>query len=384
MHTQRLQSIFFSLFKTMEEFALIDKSRSMTARARYDSALNANTALQNLLKREAGEKDAQQLMGSSNFYTLTVGRRDFTQSDADWVYLNGQGEYFSLRDVSLSEDIFVRDEVSVEETFKVGRIPLRPFTSSGQRTRMTKTSIGLYRINSSMEEWSEDLLERLKSERDRLGRPLRPQEVGPICDANPEWVNDDSGLIARCHRDTAGDKASYEVALISGDRRLANQMAETCNVTVKRLSPREFARTATDFGIQLEAGMNPYFLRKRGVRSDFIYIDTGAISAASVPLVEEAGITYHRQVHHTGWDGDRRFSKVTLTKLPKTRLLEEVHQPVRRPRIWRSGSRPHESAYSSHSSWKGSLRTSRSDQSWWRSGNPPPLTARSKQRLTAN
>jgi hypothetical protein len=56
--------------------------------------------------------------------------------------------------------------------------------------------------------------------------------------------------------------------------------------------------------------------------------------------------------------------------------MKEVHRPVTRPRIWRSGSRPHESSYSSHSSWKGSVRSSRTDSSWWRSGNKTPLTNR--------
>jgi hypothetical protein len=375
-HTRRLQSIFQSLFPKMETFALIDKDRSRTMRNRYDGALHANSALQRLLRREAGASDAQELMGSEAFYTLTVGKRDFTRNDAMWVYLNGQGENYSLNDVTLSEDIFVREEVSVEETYKVGGIPLRPYFTCGEKLRPTRTKVGLYQINQTMEEWSENLLERLRTERDRKGRPLRPYEVGPICDQDREWVNDDSGLIAQAHRCAAGAKASYRVVLVSDDRRLANQMAETCNATVIRLSPTEFVRLAHIEKVQITSDMSPDFLKEYGVTCDLILLDTGSISAKAVAMVDERGTLYNRAVRHTGWRDGHRFSEITLTKLTKTRLMKEVHRPVTRPRIWRSGSRPHESAYSSHSSWKSSLRSSGSELSWWRRSEAP-LTTRS-------
>jgi hypothetical protein len=375
-HTQRLRSIFHGLFPTMEMYANLDKERSRTARARYDNALNANTALQNLLKREAGKKDAITMMGSSAFYQCTTGKRDFTRSDAEWVYLNGQGENYSLHDVSLSEDTFVRAEVSSEETFKVAGIRLRPYFSGGEQIRPTKIKVGLYQINSTQEEWSEDLLERLKSERDRLGRPLTSQEMGPICDKDPEWVNDDSGLIARCHRDVSGTKARYSVCLVSGDRRLANKMAETCNVTVIRIHPKQVLPMLHKRGETPSASTDVSFLKDHGVSCDYYYVDTGSLSAASVEVVEEDGDLYHRVLLDTGWQDGSRFSKVTLTKVRSTRLRKEIHKPVTRPKIWRSGSRPHESAYSSHSSWKRSVTSTSSDSKWWRRTDPTTPTNR--------
>jgi len=377
-HTRRLQSIFLSLFPKIEDFERIDKERSRRYRARYDNALSANSALQNLLKREATEKDARQMMGSDAFYTLTVGRRDFTRLDAEWVYLNGQGENYSLRDVSLSEDIFVRDEVSVEETFKVAGIPLRPYFSGGEKLRPTKVKVGLYQINQSMEEWSEHLLERLKSERDAKGRPLRPHEVAPIFDEDREWVNDDTGLIDQCHRKVSGTRASYRVGLVSSDKRLANQMAETCNVTVIRLHPQEFVRAAFLKGIEIHSKTNPNFLNEFGdMNLDHIFMDSGSVAASAVRMTDESGVLYSRTVLETGWSEGSRFSKVSLTKVPQTRLVKQVHRPVTRPKTWRSGSRPYESSYSSHSSWKGSIRSSGSESSQWRVENKPPLTRRS-------
>lgn len=371
-HTRRLQSIFLSLFPKIEDFERIDKDRSRTMRARYDSALSANSALQNLLRREASASDAIKLMGSDAFYTITMGRRDFTRSDAEWVYLNGQGENYSLRDVTLSEDIFVREEVSVEETFKVGGIPLRPYFSSGAKLRPTRTKVGLYQINQTMEEWSENLLERLILERNRLGRPLHPSEMGPICDEDREWVNDDSGLIAQAQRFTSGTKSSYRIGLISADKRLANQMAETTNSVVVRLHPQEFARLAFLKGIEISSGTNPNFINEFGnLNLDTILMDSGSVSAHAVSMSEEDGVLYRRTVLETGWSEGTRYSKISLTKLPKTRLVTQVHRPVTRPKIWRSGSRPYESSYSSHSSWRDSVRSSDTDSSWWRGGTSP-------------
>jgi len=354
-HTRRLQRIFNGVFTSMKEITDYDRDRSSVSRARYEGALNANSALVNLLRREANHLDAQRMMGDKNFTTLTVGRRDLTRYDTEWVYLNGQGEVYSLRDVLLSEDIFVRSEVSEEETFKVGGIILHPFQLHGSTPTVTKTKVGLYKINHSMEEWSENLLQRLIDRRSTLGRPLTNQEIEPICNQDREWVNDDSGLIGRCHNEVSSAKALQTVALVSGDRRLANQMAETCNVTVLRVDPHQYVvrqvRSGSEPGTE-----DPQLLKAAGMKGfDTVYVDTGSISAHAARMVEEESILYTRLVNDTGWSGNHRFTSVTLKRadVPK-RIQFEVHRPVIRPKVWRSTSRSHSSVYSSHSSWRRS------------------------------
>jgi len=371
-HTRRLQNIVLSILPSMKDYARLDKDRVRTLRARYDNALSANSALQNLLKREATRHDAQLMMGDKAFHTLTVGKLTFTPFDAEWVYSNGQGETLSLRDISLSEDIFVREEVSVEETFKVGGITLRPIYSQGPVTRYSKTKVGLYQINQTMEEWAEDLLGRLQEAKAKIGRPLHPDEMGTICDQDTEWVNDDSGLIARCHRDNADAGARHAVILISGDRRLANQMAETSNVLVIRILPREYVVACTNRGLNPQE-VNRALLNEKLGRAcpPHIYIDMGSLAADSVSLVQDSGTIYRRTVLDTGWDGDRRFSKVNLTEQRVSfRFRVEKHYPITRPRYWRSGSTPAESSYSSHASWRRGTSSS-SESSWWRQGPPP-------------
>nr|QTP72365.1 hypothetical protein [Botrytis cinerea binarnavirus 5] len=379
-HTRRLESIFHGVFDNMEKFSSLDKERSKTLRARYDGALNANAALQNLLNREAGRGDAMKLMGSDNFLTVTSGKLDFTREDASWVYMNGQGENYSLRDVSLSEDMFVREEVSLEETFKVGGLPLRPFMVTGAKQRLTKTKVGLYNISSTMEEWAEDLIGRLLTERSLRGRPLRPVELGPIFMVNPEWVNDDTGLIGKCHELFSNSKgARQEVCLVSGDRKLANKMAETCNVKVIRLSPQEFVRLARLDGIEISSN-TPLSFMERHVGKRQILVDTGSVSAASTKMVEERGVQYNRVVRSTGWSGHTRISEVTLSRVYRVNMRLETHVPVTRPKIWRSGSRPGESVYSSHESWKETRSGRSSSSSWWRTGSTPELPSRTKRK----
>jgi len=362
-HSQRLRSIFESLFTEMKTYEMIDKDRSSIRRAAYDGALSANSALQNLLRKEASRSDAMKIMGSDSFHTITVGRRDFTRYDAEWVYRNGQGENFSLRDVTISEDIFVRDEVSAEETFKVGGITLRPYFSGGEKVLTTKTSVGLYKINKTMEEWSEDLLQRLIEERSRKGRPLKPIEAMPIFNKDREWVNDDSGLIAQCLNDTGGEKNRYTVALVSDDRRLANQMAETCNVTVLRVRTDDFARLLILKGDEISSSTQADFLVEYGLKFDFQYVDTGSLLASARNYAEEDGVTYRRTVRSTGWKDGTRFSSIVLEKVRVKRIYKETHRPVTRPKMYRSGSRAHGSVYSSHSSWKRSSNA-RSDSDW--------------------
>jgi len=363
-HAQRLQNIFMALFDSMEEYRIIDKDRSGVARARYDGALSANSALQNLLRREASEKDARQIMGSAAFRTLTVGKRDFTELDAQWVYNHGKGNVFSLQDLGLSHQYYVREEVSSEETFKVAGIALHPITSGGTRTRVTRTTVGLYQINQSMEDWSEELVTSLIKARDLKGAPLGPNEAGPIYDRNREWVNDDTGIISQCMRDTADmGTRSAGVILISSDRRLANQMAETANVTVTRVQPREFLAYYKR-PVSAETVVTPHDLSE-GFRKDIsrylVYLDTGSVASAAARMHQEisTGEIFDRTVLDTGVDPEgKRYTSYTLTKICGVRKFRTfTHNPVIRPSVSRSYSRPASTIYSGKS-WRSGNATS--------------------------
>lgn len=357
-HTQRLENIFMALYDDMKDYAILDKDRASIARARFNGALNANSALQNLLKREATEKDARILMGDRAFRMLTTGRRDFTLLDAEWVYNNGKGKTFSLLDLGFSTEYYVREEVSSEETFKVAGLVLHPYTSRGLTTQTTRTQVGLYQINQSMEEWADELLTQLVTMRDAKGAPLGPDEAGPIYDKNREWVNDDTGIISQCLRETSSlGPLSAGVILISDDRRLANQMAETANVSVTRIRPRDFLayhRGPVSATMQVTAKDLADGFRKDISRYQ-VYLDTGSLasSAAKMEIDTTTDVVYDRQVLSTGTDPEgSRYTSYTLTKVDEVRKFRTfIHRPVLRPQPTRSYSRPSSSIYS-EKSWR--------------------------------
>jgi len=372
--TQRQESILSGFYTSVAEANAREADIRRIAKSKFGNALHANSALCNLLKREATMKDAKKMMGDQAFRTITVGKRTFERSDAVWIYHNGQGENYSLNDISLSEDIFDRTEVSVEETFKVAGIPLQPITESGIPWKPTKTKVGLYQINQSMEDWSENLMTRLKLERGRLGRPLKSIEVEPIFDADPEWVNDDSGLVARCLREHATSSGRvYSVALVSDDKRLGNLMANTANLTVLRIPSMEYIRYMEGVNQRVQTyprikEILPALGSTRPI-PDHIYYDTGSIAAAASQLdyLDGTKTFVRRDLDMTGWSGLSRVSRFRLTPITAVKTMRfRLHRPIERPKQWRQGSRPSESVYSEHSTW----RNSNMSDSSWRRRNP--------------
>eukprot|EP00737_Agarophyton_chilense_P000945 gb/GEZJ01001053.1/.p1 GENE.gb/GEZJ01001053.1/~~gb/GEZJ01001053.1/.p1 ORF type:complete len:709 (-),score=17.24 gb/GEZJ01001053.1/:103-2229(-) len=346
-HAQRLRLIFNGTFSSIEESEGIRKDLRMTARARYDGALTANAALANLLARTAGPSDAESLRQSKEFLTVTSGRREFTRGDAEWLFLNGQGEVYSLSDVSFSQDVFLREEVSEEETFKVEGIPLNVVSSLGIKAQRTVTNIGLYQINDSMLEWCENHIENLKKHRASLGRPLNAKEVGPIFNMNREWVNDDAGIIAKCLNMFSNGRIRQKICLVSDDKRLANQIAQTCNLVVYRASPKDYVLYCRSIGVEPRdrAGGNHPSINECA----YTFIDTGSIASAKAKMEydPELRMILNRKVLRTWCERGTRRSVVEYTTTDCARVRTRTHHPVTLPRYWRQGSLPTESVYSS-------------------------------------
>jgi len=348
--THRLRNIVDNVYtstKTLEEYY---KSIRTEIRSKFDMALSANTALLNLLKREATHQDVKEMIGNENFRVITSGQRDFTQMDAEWVYRNGAKEFYSLNDISFSEDMFFRDEVSSEETFKVGGITLYPiYNHTGLKPVVTRNKVGLYEIGSTMEEWADDLSSRLKNKRDELGKPIPHDTLHEIFMEDPEWVNDDSGLIATCIKDHLSTTAkTASVVLVTGDRRLSRQMANSCNLSIFRIHPREYILWA---GEEYFHTPHPDLMKlsASGVPPpDKAYLDSGSIAAFSATLCEERGTVVERIVTETGV-ATKRYTKIVLreTERPINLRVEEIQHPIVRPKKWRSHSKPASTIYSS-------------------------------------
>jgi hypothetical protein len=110
----------------------------------------------------------------------------------------------------------------------------------------TKATVGLYQINSTMQEWAKSICTELVSYEGE--RPLPTSYVTDLYSKNREWVQDDTLLIEKAIQATYAYSQDVEVALISKDKRLANQMMKSCNCRVILITPLSAYETFRDRG----------------------------------------------------------------------------------------------------------------------------------------
>jgi len=315
------------------------------ARSEFGDALSANTALAHLLERKGSLEDVIQLT-NENFHVVNCGATSFTKWDAEWLFFGGKSENFSIEDLTSSEDLFVRTDVSEDETLRVGSIPLRPIYGKSKKV-LTTTTIGLYQIGSGMYEWASDLTERLISRRKELKRPLDRDNALTEFQVNPEWVNDDTLIIARCLRDTGGRAmTSTTVALISADKRLGNQLSNTCNVAVVRVDPRQYILYCHEINRNPLDEPDPVLLRtylsnmEKVHQLEHVYVDTGSVNAflSRVDIDERLGVLKIKQpvgsmLHPLTGKRMYRYNLID-TDVPNS-LRYNIHLPVMLPRRFR-------------------------------------------------
>jgi len=360
-----------------DRFEFEERIRKEALRKEFGSALCANTAFAHLLERKASWKDVELLMGSTDHITLTTGATAFTKYDAEWLSTGAKYEDFSIEDLTICEDLHSREDVSEEQTFKVGGLILRPIVGKKIRRVETKTRVGLYQINAGMEEWAGNLFQRLLNHREE-GKPLNRDDILTEVMTDPEWVNDDTGLIDLCLRATGAlHQRSARVGLVSADRRLANQMSNTCNVQVERLSPVLYIVEMRALGLdpvrdrdqalRIFAGRIPARDRNDPVRE--IFVDTGSVSHFLTNMEEpESGDqrrTMRRDHVYSEIVNGTRSTTYTLREIPRTSgaIRTEPFRPVLRDRAF------------PHRQWSGRPRGARmtshpsTGTQSWRSGS---------------
>ncbi|QLF49184.1 hypothetical protein [Botrytis cinerea binarnavirus 2] len=347
--TTRIRDQLLSHWKVPDSDSALALARAR-GRKEFGFALSANSAFKNLLDRKATPRDVQELI-QQEFLVVNTGVTEFSKYDAQWLFHGGKKETFSIGDLTCSEDMFLREEVSEEETFKVGGIRLDAIGVRNLPPQMTTTRVGLYQIGSTMTEWADSLVNRLKNIREE-GIPLTPDKARQVFLEDPEWVNDDTGLIDRCLHDTGQlHYRSSRVVLVSDDRRLANQMAQTCQTQVIRIPSIDYILWSIRRGTEFQSTTGDTVavsgsLSRRGTqRKDpvrAVYVDTGSIASAAARLQREANpdgedTVFLRQVLQSGLDErGRRYVHYNLvdTKLPVD-LKSTLHEPISRPRRFR-------------------------------------------------
>nr|WPR16635.1 MAG: RNA-dependent RNA polymerase [Dracophyllum associated narna-like virus 3] len=357
---------------SMYAFEQWKRNRS-AARRKFDSALQANSAFIRLLTRCANGHEVETLI-REGFLSVGCGVTKFSKWDAQWLFLGGKGETFTIENLTLSEDMFIREEVSTEESFKVGGIPLEFTTSGKTRVEVTSCRVGLYQINNSMLSWSNDIVERLKTRREELQSILLPSDLLEIFGEDLEWVNDDTMLIAKCLRDTENMTNAFSVLLVSNDRRLANQMANTANITVYRVGPsdvicnihREVWDSSSRIGVEELMPFLSSIRTGEGYRKPVaVYIDTGSLASACSKLWADESqlpgdrITYQRELIGYGVnDAGYRYSNYRLLPIVGSgRVRCETFRSLARTKRFRWG-KPLRSVYGTELSTRNSVTSS--------------------------
>jgi len=337
-----------------------EKKRRFASRREFGDALNANTAFANLLARNATTKDVRALMGNPDFLPINTGVTDFSLWDADWLNSGGKSEFFSIEDLTSTEDLFVRSEISEEETFKVPGLVLRPLVAGNARRQVTSSRVGLFQISESMLEWSNRKMQALQEAREANGLVSR-ESARQIFYEDREWVNDDTHLIGQClHETQLLSQRTAKVILVSADKRLANKMANTCNVSVHLFHPIQYIQWCIGGGIDYRdesPDLSHFDVIGSTIASEpgpyrSVYIDTGSISAflARMQEGEEQGqhILYRRDLVESGVDKDgHRFERYDLRKIPSRDVSSAIK--VFRPLLRDKKSRAFRPRYSSSS-----------------------------------
>lgn len=258
----------------------------------------------------------------------------------------------------------------------MGSLLLQPIIGQTSKNVLTTTSVGMYQIGSGMYEWASDLTRRLISRREGVGRPLRPDDALQEYERNPEWVNDDTLLIAMCLRDTAGRAASSTaVILVSADKRLGHQMSNTCNCAVIRVDPREYIQLCSGLGMMPLPGLPTVTLASfmnrnwSGPPILYSYYDTGSINSFLSRIeemnTEELKIFSSPDACGGSSYGDPRTVSYRVLTIPIRRDVRySIHYPVLRQKRYRVGGSSSSEVMSRKSAMTFRSRSSNN----WRSG----------------
>lgn len=258
-------------------------------REEYGGALRANSAFQNLINRNARGNEVIDLV-KQGFTLVSTGALSFSYENAKWITDGSKGEIFSLSDIPVSEDMFIRAEVSSEKTMKIPGITLKPIRKHGNASVVTVAKLGLWQISKPMEQWCQEKVNNMLQLRPLYPDGIPAAAVRKILRKDPEWVSDDSMIIGKVYEDLANEISTCTIAVITTDKRLCRQLAQTTNSIVIGVHPwaAAFACGATSYDAQFEVSTDQvirmfedgWFARRSIREPKHVYVDTGSTEAA--------------------------------------------------------------------------------------------------------
>jgi len=298
LRTERINFGLFG-FELIKEKELLQRGLTFEKAKQYGGALRANAAVSRLLKNMGNTADVQKLI-SEGFLPNASGVQEMSKSDAYWLADGGKGQVFSIHDIPTSEDIFLRAEVSLEESLKVPGIDLSTVMNTGIHLRTTVSKIGLWQISEKEEEWADKVVGKLIQRRE-YGLPMSSTEFISIVKDDMTWISDDGPIMAEVIA-YAREKPSHTIGLVSSDIRLGKRLRDISHLSVVIVLPEELLQREQYRQEMLSGRMYPAedineslckLLRKDEFYSmpKKIFFDTGSISSYAMRMDENVNDT---------------------------------------------------------------------------------------------
>jgi len=323
--TIKNSQILFGMIPRTEMDRLSRLSRREQSKV-FNHALMANTAFASLLNREATGEEIE-ILAKQGFLISSFGKRRFTLLNAEDITGGIKGDTYNAMDIYSPQDMFLRTDVSTEESLKVGGIPLLQIGRDKKyREIMTTSRVGLYQITGSKLEWSNRLCERLEEER-AIIQPIPLTALKKLYYENREWVNDDGLLVAAANDaivEMLANPSDYLI-LIGTDRNCARRIADSTNHAVMTIKPKDMARILPlKHPERYDKELKPSdILKLTGFRGTSrlrlpirILLDTGSErSHASHMEREKFGPLYYRSSKSSTYVRGHRVEYYTLTRI---------------------------------------------------------------------
>jgi hypothetical protein len=319
--TQRYNSVIFgNLPKNYLDHLVKVNSRDRSKA--YGNALQASSAFTNLLQRKALPEDMDRLV-LEGFQVIQAGEKKFKMVHANWIFEGCRGTVTNLADIVTSEDMFLREDVSCEESLKIPGIPLAIRIKGSLKVELTKTQVGLYEIGSSQHEWAQCLGSNLVYERSKIGldQSLPKNLVREIFYENREWVTDDCLIVGHITEWAMKKNVSTLtlVVVVSSDKKLARRIADSANVTVALLDPTEHKILCDQNGVGTEdqriIRCLPGVLIKDIMRyPSYICVDTGSACAHLSKREKYQGRIFKKALISSGRLNGLRTEKYSMTE----------------------------------------------------------------------
>jgi hypothetical protein len=316
VEAQRSLRIHLFLFgtETGPRQVLLNQLEHRLAAENYGHAFRANAAVKSLLDREASGHEVTELIREFGFKDSGSGRKVLSLDDIMWLCSGGKGVAYTIDDLLPSYDMYLREEVSLEETMRVPGINLTPKIGKHYVTKTTVAKIGIWDTNPSLDAWADRFIGQMNLTRE-MGIIPSARDVLSFLREDREWVSDDSIIIESVRQDTFG-LPNQTVLVVTTDRKLCKTISEATGNYVVIVHPdvliyfsgQRQLSSVRNYSTELAQIRGHIDLKGARPPITFSYVDYGALKAIAIrdyPQQDDPVFSKTRVTKRVAWVSNR-------------------------------------------------------------------------------